>query len=240
MKIIVYSFVLLFLLSCSSRNEEKRYYYQDGSVFRIERFDEETQVFHVKKFYKGGQLYAEGDNGYVENYKDWLNSGYWKGFFPDGFPKEAYTCVKGTDISPRETGIYSGYNIKMDMGETIKVDSFWYCPVRFFVDGVSRYHYKVVVRTEDNKMYVMRPYPKKIENYVIRSEDGDVLDTVSMDETMYDYLMPAEWLDDIAMPVNDGTVCMKFEIHFPNTSCHYTDSIYQTTSIRIRVEEFDE
>ena len=235
MKIIVYSFILLFLLSCSSRNEEKRYYYQDGSVFRIERFDEETQVFHVKKFYKGGQLYAEGDNGYVENYKDWLDSGYWKGFFPDGFPKEAYTCVKGTDISPRETGIYSGYDIRLNMGETIYIDSVAYEPMRFFVDGISRYHYRVAVMDGNNRFHEMKRYPQNIKKYQIKDEGGNVVNSVTIDETMYDYLMPNDWFYDFVTPLEDDLVELKFAIHFPDTTCHYRDSIYQAVTMHVKL-----
>ena len=235
MKTYIFFLSLMCFFSCSSHYEETRYYYPDGKLFMIRTTDKDKLSVYDKSFYENGQLYSEGETKYSEETNDWLYFGYWKYFFLDGFPKEAYTCVKGTDISPRETGIYSGYDIRLNMGETIYIDSVAYEPMRFFVDGISRYHYRVAVMDGNNRFHEMKRYPQNIKKYQIKDEGGNVVNSVTIDETMYDYLMPNDWFYDFVTPLEDDLVELKFAIHFPDTTCHYRDSIYQAVTMHVKL-----
>ena len=229
MRVFGWSLIFEFLLSCSGDMEEKRSYYQNGNIYLIEQIDRERHIVHNKFYYENGNLQSEGDNllgkDNVENYF----VGYWKEYYPDGKIKTACTYKEGTDVSSRETGIYSGYKIDVHMGSRIDIDSVWYCPVRFFVDGISPSHYRVSVMSKDNCFYEMKEYPKTVKKYVVETGDGNCKDTLYMDETMYDYLMPYDFFSLFPRYADkDDVGFIRFAIHFPDTTCRYQDSLYQS------------
>lgn len=135
-------FVMLSMIGCQQKSS--KYYYVDTESLYNEIIKWGGDSIKVINYYANGIVMSKGYITDTTNSK-WYLEGLFEEYYPDGFPKNRCVMSKGCNVSPKENGKYSGYDIKIDFGayETINGDIIR--PFRTFVDGVSTHEYIVAV-----------------------------------------------------------------------------------------------
>lgn len=205
--------VLLLMLGCQ---DNTCVYYLDGSSVFAESEnirDDSTKITHY---------YANGNLMDVVYVVDTLNvlEGLVEKYYPDGYPKVRCVMSKGVNVSPKENGKHSGYDIKIDFGpyETLpngrKVR-----PFRTFVDGVSVDEYIVAVADTGGYDFLPQKMPQNMVKYKIVYGDKlhDTSD-VEVDETMYTYYL--EDLDRTKMVNSNGDTCFLVYFYYKSVFNH--------------------
>ena len=183
-------FLIIVILVCTGCQKRAEYYmYKNGSVF-TETYDLDS-LYHIIGYYQNGMIQ---DESYALKKNDKVD-GHFEEYYPDGFPKNKCEMRDGIGIGrPKETGKLCGYDILIDFGPYEKIEN-GECvrPFRVFVDGLPTDEYYVCIADTDFCVSPPHQMPKTMKEYDIYDEEKDSLvNTVSVDETMYPY-----YIDDL-------------------------------------------
>lgn len=215
MKIYDIYFSLFLLVGCSS-NERNLGYYENNSVFFKEVVSTFSDTVNYTHYYINHTIM---DNEYsLKN--DNLLVGIHEEFYPDGFPKNRCFMDKGIDVKPKETGKSNGYDLKIDFGPYIMLESgIKVRPFRTFVDGVSTNEYIVSVADTLGHEFLPKQLSKLYKDYVIyNADDLSDTNTVRIDETMYPYYI--EDMDLAKMVNTHGDTCFLVYFYYKSVFNH--------------------
>lgn len=209
-------FVMLSMIGCQQKSS--KYYVDTESLFSESIKSAWNDSTKVINYYANGNVMNRGCYTDTTNSKGYLE-GLFEEYYPDGFPKNRCVMSKGCNVSPKENGKYSGYDIKIDFGayETINGDIIR--PFRTFVDGVSTDEYIVAVSDTGGADYLPPKMPVIIRKYGIESGD-DNRDTfkISIDESMYTYCI--EDLNRSKVVNSNGDTCFLIFFYYKSIFDH--------------------
>lgn len=207
--------VMLTMFGCQHKST---YYYEDTGLLFSERIKSVwSDSVIIISYYTNGNLM---NRGCIIDTSSPNLEGPFEEYYPDGFPKNRCMESKGFNVTPKESGRHSGYEIKIDFGayETLPNGDV-IRPFRTFVDGVSTNEYIVAIADTNGYDYLPERMPVFIRKYKIISGEN-VQDTtkVPVDESMYTYYI--EDLNQSKMVNSNGDTCILVYFYYKSVFNH--------------------
>jgi hypothetical protein len=199
------SIVLLCLFSCT-KSEISYYLDKEENPYSIKEMRNDT-IYRVNYYINGNVDFKAKTLS-----ADYKVCGLLEEYYPDGFPKNKCMMDKGINVTPKQTGKHSGYEVKIDFGQyEVLSDGRVYRPFRTFVDGVSTDEYIVAIADTNGHDFLPKQLPRNMKKYkIVYGEDLQDTNEVEIDETMYPYYVEDM---DLAKLVNtNGDTC--FLVYF--------------------------
>jgi len=211
MRKISFIFLVAFVLTGCDRCHYC--YYVDNNIF-TKTCGRDT--LSIIGFYNNGNVQ---DMGYTLKNDDRV-LGELQEYYPDGFPKNKCMMDKGINVTPKQTGKHSGYEVKIDFGQyEVLPDGRVYRPFRTFIDGVSTDEYIVAIADTNGHDFLPQQLPRNMKRYkIVYGEDLQDTNEVEIDETMYPYYI--EDMDLAKMVNTHGDTCFLVYFYYKSVFNH--------------------
>jgi len=209
-------FFIITQLIIGCQNNEVEYYTDKDQVFseRVKKAcNDSVKIIH---YYANGIIL---DKAYTISPLRELE-GLSEEFYPDGFPKNKCMMTEGVNVTPKQMGKSSGYEVKIDFGpyETMQ-DGRRIRPFRTFIDGVSVYEYIVAIADTNGHDFLPQQLPRNMKRYkIVYGEDLQDTNEVEIDETMYPYYI--EDMDLAKMVNTHGDTCFLVYFYYKSVFNH--------------------
>lgn len=207
-------FILCLVLGC--KEENSTFYTCSNVLFTKSIKKSNCDSVNIIRYYENGQTM---DRAYIIPPSQKLE-GLSEEFYPDGFPKNKCMMSEGVNVTPKQMGKSSGYEVKIDFGpyETMQ-DGRRIRPFRTFVDGVSVYEYIVAIADTNGHDFLPQQLPRNMKRYkIVYGEDLQDTNEVEIDETMYPYYI--EDMDLAKMVNTHGDTCFLVYFYYKSVFNH--------------------